>query len=142
MRKIEKYTNLNFSDSQHPKPKNWSRKTFKCNCNIPIYQKSTDKILSRIDIDYIVSPKKQENVMIGGYNTKSWWFHGKPNNWKITHIKPTKFDDIEHTLHIGYIERGGGLTPAPLYIIIEDVEKYNKLILKEARLKKLKQLNV
>lgn len=143
LKKIEYYKNLTFSDSEQPKPKNWSRKTFNCKCNIPIYKhvKDDEVILGRIDIEYIVESKYQENVMMCGSTSKNWWVVGKPNSWKITHIKSFGFDDILYIIHIGYITRGGALTPSPLYIRIESVDKYESMILRQERRKKLQRLN-
>ena len=140
MKEIGEYTNVSFGERHYPKPKNWSRKTFNCNCNISIYQANTTIILGRIDIKYIVKSKDEERIMVGGYNKTKWWSHSKPNNWKVTHLEEP-FEGIKYTIHFGYIERGGALTPTPLYIEIDDVEKYNTMILKQERRKKLKQLN-
>lgn len=140
MKKIGKYTNVSFGELHNPKPKNWARKTFNCNCNIPIYQADTDIILGRVDIKYIVKSKETLYVLHGGQNRTRWWMHSKPNNWKVTHLEEP-FEDIKYTIHFGYIERGGSLTPTPLYIEMDDVEKYNTMILKQERRKKLNKLN-
>jgi len=137
MIKIEEYPDTTFGESQEPKPKNWRRKTFECSCNIGISHNKED--LGRIDIKYIVKSKHEEIVMQGGYNKPRWWSRAKPNNWKITHIEQ-KFGNIKHTIHMGYIERGGALTPTPLFVEIKDIDKYKSMILREKRRKKLKQL--
>ncbi len=140
MKEIDEYTNVIFGESTQPKPKNWSRKTLNCKCNIPIFEKSTDNVLGRIDIEYIVEPHNK-TVMLGGYSKLKWWMSAKPKKWEVTHLKSYGFDDIEHSTHMGYVERGGALTPSPIYITVEDVNKYNTMILKQERRKKLKQLN-
>jgi len=136
---IGEYTNIVFGESTQPKPKNWGRKTFNCSCNIPIFQKSSDNIIGRVEIEYVVKPT-EDSVMLGGYNNSSWCVRHKPKKWEITHLKSYGLDEIEHTLHLGYIERGGVLTPTPIYIVMEDTNKYNAMILKQERRKKLKQL--
>ena len=139
MRKIEEYTNLIFGESTQPKPKNWSRKTYTCYCNIPIFQKDRSDILGRIDVEYTVEPT-DESVYVGGHNKTNWWMKHKPKKWKITHLKPIDFGDIKYTIHIGHIERGGAITPSPIYISVEDMNKYNAMVLKQDRKKKLKNL--
>ena len=140
MKEISEYTNVIFGESHHPKPKNWSRKTFNCDCNIPIFHADTKIILGRIDIKYIVKSKKEENVLVGGSNKTKWWYSSIPNNWEVTHLEEP-FEDIKYTIHFGYIERGEALTPTPLYIRMDDVDKYKNMILRQKRLQKLKQLN-
>jgi len=140
--KIEEYTNIVFSEYTQPKPKNWERRTFNCKCNIPVFAEDVNTVLNRIDIRYIVETKELELIQQGGSNKTKWWFNSKPNNWKVTHLESPNLDNIKHTIHFGYIDRSGALTPTPLRIVIEDVDKYKSLLLREARLKKLKQLNV
>lgn len=145
LKEIDKYENLIFNEQTIPKPKNWARKTFNCTCNIPVVEAdgttyNTEKILERIDIKYIVKNKEEENVMMGGHNKTKWWFHAKPNFWKITHLEISDFKDIKHYIYIGYIERGGALTPTPLFIVVEDIQKYKNLML--VRKRKAKLLNL
>jgi hypothetical protein len=147
MKKIEEYKNLILNEYTEPKPKNWYRKTFDCGCNIPIVSADTDLVtdldsesLERININYRIKPIDEMSVMVGGSNQRNWWMSGKSNYWEITHLDLPDFKNIKYHIHVGFIKRGGGITPSPLYIVVEDVEKYKTLMLVKARSEKIKKL--
>lgn len=97
-------------------------------------------IVKPIDIEYIVKPKDAKIIKAGGSNNKRWWFNSKPKYWEITHIKQTYLADITHIINIGYIKRDGVLIPLPLYVLVDDADKYNKLVLVKKRKAKLLKL--
>jgi len=149
LKKIEEYKNIIFDSFTQPKPKNWERKLYTCSCNIPIISKDSDinDIIYRININYIITNNKSENVNIITGNSSWWRSKNKLNYWSITHLEEPKVygSDISFIIDkivIGYIERGGALTPTPLYITISDINKFNNILLKNERKNKLKNIKL
>ena len=141
MKDIKEYNINNINNTKSTlKPKNWGRKMYICNCDIPVFGSQVQQICSfsssfKINIKYQVKFIKPKFM---------WFNSNKIISKEITNIELPKMfnslDKSEFTIFLGSFTRGGEEIPCPSYIGFNNVEKYDRLWRNEQRKEKLKKL--